>query len=195
MATLVFFKEIKDSNLLRLGISEGEETAVYTVRERVYNDVGAPTRGSTLSDGAMELLIREDEYVRCKKRALYLLSIADNNERGLEAKLRAKGFSFDIARDVCREMVSLGYVNEDSQLERIIAREANERLYGARKIVARLAGKGYAPSRIRAAMQRLTERGEVDFLLNAEELIRRKLDSGFSDDEKFALLAKYGYRK
>ena len=143
----------------------------------------------------MELVRAEDEYVRCKKRALYLLSIANNNERALVTKLRAKGFSYEVASEVCREMVSLGYVNEDEQLERLIEKEANERLLGARKITAKLASKGYSITKIKAAIQRLISRGEVDFSVNARTLIGRKLPSDASEEEKLCLLEKYGFRR
>ena len=195
MARLVYFKVIQNSNLLRLVISEGEESSAYTVRERVYADIGKPTKGSEITDGELELIISEDEYIRCKKRALYLLSIADNNERGLYSKLRAKGFSHDIAIDVCHEMTSLGYINENEQLERLVLREANERLAGARKISLKLAAKGYRIDQIRDAMQRLSDSGELDFLVNARTLIQRKLGENPTDEEKNALLVKYGYRK
>ena len=195
MAHLLYFKEIQNSNLLRLGISEGEESAAYTVRATVYADIGMPTRGSEISEGAMELVRAEDEYIRCKKRALYLLSIADNNEKSLLSKLRAKGFAYEVASEVCREMVSLGYINEDIQLERIVQREANEHLLGARRIVAKLASKGYSLSRIKAAIERLTASGEVNFSANAIALLERKLPPDATEEERLFLLEKYGFRK
>lgn len=195
MARLIYVKEIQNSNLLRLGISEGEESSAYTVRMRVYAEIGKLTKGSEIAAGAMELILAEDEYVRCKKRALYLLSIADNNERGLYAKLRAKGFSHEIAIDVCREMTSLGYINECEQLERLILKEANERLVGARKISLKLAAKGYGIDKIRDTMQRLSDSGKVDFSANARTLVQKKLGENPSDEEKNILLVKHGYRK
>lgn len=195
MATLSSFKEIQNSNLLRLVITEGEENAAYTVRTRIYNEIGMPTRGSQINDGAMELILREDEYVRCKKRALYLLSIADNNEKNLFQKLRAKGFCSEISGEVCREMVSLGYINEDSQIERIVLREANGKLFGPRKIVANLAGKGYSLSKIKDAISTLSDNGEIDFQKNASLLLSRKLDEDASEEERLAVLIKYGYKR
>lgn len=194
MATLVSFKEIQNTNLLRLVISEGEERCAYTVRARLYSELGMPARGSEISVEEMELVVNEDKYVSCKRRALYLLSIADNNERGLFAKLRAKGFSSEIASEVCREMVSLGYINEDSQLERIVLREANGRLLGMRKIVPKLAAKGYNISRIKAAAERLVSRGEIDFSANARALIEKKLPPECDEEGRTALLIKYGYK-
>lgn len=195
MARLVSFKEIEGSHLLRLVITEGEEKWVCFVRERAYAELGRPAKGEEISDEELCTIREEDEYVRCKRKALYMLSICDSSERGLLAKLKAKGFSHKAASEVCREMISLGYINEDAQLERLVLREANEKLFGARKIMARLASKGYSASRIREAIAALCERGEVDFSANASELMKRRLESDAAEEERLALLIKYGYKK
>ena len=195
MATLKQIKEIENSHLLRLGISEGEENAVYTVRESVYSELSRPIRGQELYEGEMEIIKAEDEYVRAKRRALYLLSYADNNERTLVAKLRERGFSSGVSAEVARDMVNLGYINETAQLERLITREANERLFGKDKILPRLRAKGYSVSEINSVMERLLLEGDIDFSENEKRLIEKKLPEGATEEERRALLVKYGYRK
>ena len=194
MATVKWIKEIENSHLLRLGISEGEENAVYTVREALYSELSRPIRGQELGEGEMELVRAEDEYVRAKKRALYLLSYADNNERTLTLKLRERGFSAGVSAEVARDMVSLGYINEKAQLERLIVREANEKLFGKGKIVPRLMAKGYSASEINSVLAGLVEAGEIDFSENAKKLMEKKLPIGADEEERRALLVKYGYR-
>ncbi len=194
MARLDSIKEIQNSHLLRLGFSGVEENAAYTIRSALYSQLGRPIRGSELSDEDMALIRREDEYVRAKKRALWLLSYADNNERNLKLKLRARGFSSEVAAEVSGEMVSLGYINESAQLERLILAEANVRLYGPGKIIPRLAAKGYSVSDIKRTLARLVEIGEIDFKANSDALIEKKLSRDAGEEERRALLMKNGYR-
>ena len=193
MIKISYIKEIKDTHLLRLGITEGEETSAYTVNEQTYSEVGRPIRGEEIGESELEIIKHFDEYYKAKKRALSLLSYTDNNERGIQMKLRARGVSQNVAMDVAREMVSLGYINEEEQLERLILSEANQKLRGASKIIPHLASKGYSVSFIKRVLSELVERGDIDFKKNAARLLEKKLPNGASADEKKKLLFKNGF--
>ena len=194
MARLSYIKEIKNSNLLRLGIIEEEETLAYTVAHRVYSELGSPVRGAVLSDEALEKIKESDSYLFAKKKALSILAYADNNELTLRRKLIAKGVKADVAGEVVREMVSLGYINEDDQLRRLLISEANVKLYGALKIIPRLAAKGFSSAVVRKTLSLLVEEGEIDFSKNAKALVAKKLPADASRDEKRKILFKYGYK-
>ena len=194
MARLIYIKEINNTNLLRLGITEGEENAAYTVSSTLYSELGRPTRGSLLSEESMDEIRAADGYYKAKKKALSLLSYTDNNRRTLISKLRSKGVKGELAEDVAREMVSLGYIDECRQLERIILSEANVKLYGAGKIIPKLAAKGYSSTDIRRVMGELVDSGEVDFSKNAKLLLNKKMPDNATSDEKKKLLYKYGYK-
>ena len=194
MAHLSYIKIIKDKNLLRLGITEGEECSAYTVTERAYADAGKPRRGDEIDGETLELIKGYDGYIRAKRKALSLLAYADNSERALVMKLCRAGFSREISAEVGREMVSLGYINEERQLERLILAEANVKLIGPEKILPRLCSKGYSVSEARRAMSRLVESGEIDFKANARELVRRRLGDGCDPESRRALLYKNGYK-
>ena len=194
MAELLYIKEIKDTHLLRLGISEGEETSSYTVSARLYSEIGSPMRREKISDEALVDIKHEDEYIRAKKKALSYLSFADNNERSLRMKLAGKGYSREICAEVAREMVGLGYIDEQRQLNRLILTEANGKLYGRNKIVPKLMAKGYSSSDINSVLAELIESGEVDFKKNARLLVEKKLAPDADIEEKKKLLYKYGYR-
>lgn len=195
MARLEYIKTAKEKNLLLLGISEEGESARYTVSEAVYASVGRPLRGEELSEEVLSEIRYFDECHRAKRKALSLLAIADNNERTLRLKLMRYGISRDIAEQTVRDMVGLGYVNEQRQLSRLVLTEANVKLCGPIKILARLSAKGYAAADIRAVMQELCDSGEIDFDLNRERLLEKKLGDTSDAEELKKLLYKYGYRK
>ena len=194
MATLSYIKIIKDKHLLRLGITEGEECAAYTVSETLYREVGSPTRGAELDSETFECIRRADSYYRAKRKALSLLGYADNTEYAMIGKLRRAGYSREVAEEVCREMVSLGYINEEASCERLILIAANDNLYGPDKIFGRLVQKGYSTALVRRILARLCESGEIDFAANARKLTLRKLGEEASADARRALLYKYGYK-
>ncbi len=194
MARLIYVKEIKDTHLLRLGIQEGEETSGYTVSARLYSEIGSPMRREAITDEQLIDIKHEDEYFRAKKKALSYLAFSDNNERTLRTKLIGKGFSREVSCDVAREMVTLGYIDERRQLERLVLTEANVRLAGKNKIVPKLMAKGYSSSDIGAVIRELVDSGEIDFRENARKLLEKKLPSDAGTEEKKKLLYKNGYR-
>ena len=193
MATLRFIREAKDSRLLSLGIIEGEESARYTVGESVYSEIGRPAVGDDLSETDMSAIRSADEIYRAEKKALSLLSYADNNRRTLRQKLLRAGFGAEIVNTVCEKMVDLGYIDENRQLERLILVEANTKLRGPQRIIPSLVSKGYSLSDVKAVMHALVESGELDFKKNAKALINKKLpDADIEEKRKF--LYKNGYK-
>ena len=147
--------------------------------------------GEELSEDDLSYLSSRDEYYRATKRALSILSHSDNTARSLVHKLVLKGFSKSAATEAAEYMTALGYINETSQLERIISREANEALLGPKKIFSRLIPKGYSASDIKSVMRRLSESGEVDFVKNLDILYEKR--AAFSEEERAKLKHKYGY--
>ncbi len=194
MATLKFVRQIKDTKLLLLGIVEEGESATYTVTLETYENIGSLSAGDFVDEVTLASIKYTDEYIRAKKKALNILAFADNNIRQLTEKLRRAGFKKEIAQGVCEEMVALGYINELRQLEIIVLNEANIKLRGPVKIMASLSAKGYNSRDIIAAINNLTERGELDFKRNAELLLEKKMTS-YDEDEKKKILYKNGYLK
>ncbi len=194
MAALKFIREVKDSHLLLLGVAEEGESANYTVNAACYDAVGSPTAGDELDDGQMSVIKYTDKLIRAKKKALNILAFADNNKKSLAAKLYRAGFPREMVDEVVAEMLSLGYIDERRQLERIILTEANQKLRGPRKIIPALAAKGYSSSDIGAVMRALVDSGEIDFSKNAMLLIEKKLSDDAESEEKKTLLYKNGYK-
>lgn len=180
--------------VLRIGVGYLSEVVSHTVSAYAYPEAADLAVGDILDEEAYALLLRAEEEYRARRRALSILALSDNNEKTLKMKLVAKGTSRDIAEDVCRRMVELGYIDEHRQLCRIISAEANGKMYGPKKIHARLMAKGYSSADIRLVMAELTESGEVDFERLAGELIAKNYPDGANYEEKMKLLYKYGYK-
>ena len=193
MARLLYIRDVNDA-LLLLGISEEGECVRYKLLRTLYDEIGTPTKGAELSDEAMELIKRYDEEYRAKKKALSLLSYSDKNEAGLRRRLSQAGFSSEIAEKTAEEMVSLGYVNEERQLERIILSEANVKLRGPMKILPTLVEKGYSSADVRRVMRALCDSGEIDFRSNAKRLIEKRLPECTDTEAKKKFLYKNGYK-
>ena len=178
---------------LAITVSGHSGNKKYTVRTNVYMDIGSPCRGDEISDDSLEMLMRADEYYRAKRAALSILSYGDNNERTLRTKLRTRSISDEIAAEVVAEMVSLGYIDEQRQLSRLISEEANRKLLGPRKIIPKLLSKGYSMKDVRQVIDELTSSGEVDFDENRQRLLERQGYLADDDEQIKKLLYKYGY--
>ena len=193
MPKLDYIRISKDKKLLLLGVSEEGERYRFTVSEGMYISIGSPTNGSILSDEELSLIKKEDERIRASKKALSLLSYSDNNEKQLTQKLVRSGFSFELSDSVAKEMVSLGYIDEDRQLCRLILKEANTNLLGYRRILPKLISRGYSSKKIKEVTGRLVKDGEISFKENAKKLIEKRLSKNATTEEKKTLLYKNGY--
>ena len=193
MAKIIYIKESKTKGYLVIGIKDGEERLPLTVNAAAYATVGSLALGEELDPDTLEALTKENQRFLALKKALYLLSFSDNSERNLRYKLMRAGYPRDVVDYAIGEVVRLGYINEQRQLERLIISEANSKLYGPMKIISRLVAKGYSPGDVRVAIEALSDSGEVDFDLNRTRLLE-KLPDGYSDEDMYKLLYKYGYK-
>lgn len=194
MASLIFVRDAKETNLLLLGISEEGESARYTVNLSTYREIGAPSVGDELDGEQLAAVKYTDELLRAKKKALNILAFADNNKRTLSVKLYRAGFGREITEAVVTEMVERGYINESRQLERLILNEANVKLRGPGRIIPALVAKGFSSSDIREALSAFESSGEIDFSRNARLLLEKKLSDDADEDEAKKILFKNGYK-
>lgn len=194
MVEISYIRPSKDGKLLLLGtVGEGESRR-YTISAQVYASIGSPAAHTPIDERSFEVIKYADELYRAEKKALSLLAFADNNERTLYQKLSRAGFSRDVSEEIAKKMVSLGYINERRQLERLILNEANYKLRGPLKIMPYLVAKGYSSHEVRSLLDELWERGEIDFSENSKKLIDKKLGDGATEDDKKKLLYKNGYK-
>ena len=194
MKKVTYIKSGPSEGSLFVGIVDEEEREKLFISRTEYARCGAPEKGDILDEDTYYRMARYDMYHKAKKKALSILSYSDNNQKNLIRKLRVAGYPKDLSELVCREMVGLGYIDEREQLRRLILAEANEKLQGPNKILAKLIDKGYSASDVREIMQNFIDEGEINFRNNAYRLIEKKLEKGATADEKKTLLYKNGYK-
>ena len=191
MATVKYIRTADGGSRVRIGVDCGGEVVAYNVSATLYNSLGI-VRGSMLDDGALADVAYEDERYRALKRALNLLSYADNTVSNLIMKLRRAGYSREVATECAEECLRLGYIDEVRQIERAVLAEANRSLRGKEYIVRKLASKGYKSTTVREVIDSLVAGGEIDFTANFERLAEKT--GAESEDERRALAYKRGYR-
>ena len=188
---VIYIRDSKSKGYIRVGLGDGEEKLDFTVSESEYISLGSFLCGDDVED--IEALRACDMRYRAKLYALRILSYGNNSASTLKRKLILKSISPAIAAEVCKEMIGLGYINEDAQLRSLIENEANFKLSGRRKIIPKLIAKGYKKENIELVLEDLISHGIVDFNENKRKLIEKKLTRGAGAAEKRKLLYSYGY--
>jgi SOS response regulatory protein OraA/RecX len=191
MIRIIYIRETKEKGILSLGISEGEEISRYTLDMTFVTEAGLSV--GEIDEDSYSRIKARDLYVRGKRKALSLLSFADNSKSALKQKLYRYGIDRETSERIIEEMTSLGYINEDAQLSRMIERLANGQLMGPKKILMRLVSKGYSAGDVKRVMRALTERGEVDFSENKRLLLEKYSVSDGDTEEENRVLYKNGY--
>ena len=186
---VIYIKPTGDGKRYVVGVTDGDEKQRYNISAALHLSLGL-SRGDELDEGTLEMLEEDNARYTCMRSALSYLAYADNNKRTLFMKLLRRGFDREIVAETVEECLRLGYINESDQIERAIIKEA-EKLYGRAYIFKKLASKGYSPSMINRAFDRLIESGEIDFSANLQALLYKK---GCENDEECKkLMHKYGY--
>lgn len=191
MATVKYIREANGGARVRIGILSDGDVVAYNVSVGLYSSLGL-VRGCEFDDETFAEIRAEDERYRAFKRALGLLSYADNTVKNLVMKLRRAGFSRDVAEACAEECLRLGYIDEERQIERAALTEANRSLRGKEHIVQKLAAKGYKRDMVRDVIDSLVARGDIDFAANFEMLAEKC--RAVTDEERRALAYKRGYR-
>lgn len=166
---------------------EGESHNISTA---LFDTLGI-TRGCEVDEDTLLLILEDEREYLAMKKALSLLSFADNSPRALRDKLIRSGFSRELSERVVEECISRGYINEQRQIERLVLTEANSSLRGKRYIVAKLARRGYSPSLVSRIVDSLVLEGEIDFHENLTALTKKLGIT--SPEEKRKIAYKYGF--
>ncbi len=182
----------KDAFSLTVALDGGGEVNL-SVPASLYERLGAPGVGTSLSDTVLPELLHASEYRLACRHAIRILEYGDNNARTLRDKLIRKGVSREIAAEAVERMVALGYIREGEQARRLAVGYARRNLWGERKIVSALIAKGYARADADAAVKDAVDTGEIDFAEIKKALIKRCRSRGLDDDKIRAALWRYGF--
>ena len=192
MATVLFVKPVPSKKRVQIGILESGDEHTYTVTEATYVTLGGPSSECDIAESDLGTIRFEDEYIRALKKAADSLSASDKSKFALKVKLLKAGFSAEASDMALERLASLGYLDEERQLERAVLREANYNLRGRHYIKRKLSSKGYSPSSVSRAIDALIDRGEINFDANFECLAEKKGIS--SEEDRLALAYRFGYK-
>lgn len=182
----------KDAVSLTVALDGGGEVNL-SVPASLYERLGAPGVGTSLSDTVLPELLHASEYRLACRHAIRILEYGDNNARTLRDKLIRKGVSREIAAEAVERMVSLGYIREGEQARRLAVGYARRNLWGEKKIVSALIAKGYSRPDADAAVRDAVDEGEIDFGEIKKTLIKRCRSRGLPDEKIRATLWRYGF--
>ena len=190
MPTVKYIKPQKSGRVI-IGVDTDGELSHYSISASDYATACFVT-GGILSDEELSLLVTLDEEYRAVKKALSLLSYSDKNRKAIYMRLVRLGFSRESAKKAVEYCLVNGFINEGSQLQRLVYNEANVNLRGPGYIRNKLAAKGYSRDDIDVAIDTLVTNGEIDFVIIFDALCEKK--SATTAEERKALAYKYGFR-
>ena len=159
--------------------------------ERSYEKLGAPRKGTILSEESAEALRTAHRRYEAVRRATSILAYADNSEAMLLHKLRARKIRSEDAAFARAYVKAKGLIRERDQLERLVTRLANEKLYGRSRILRALCGKGYRAADIEACIDALCADGTLDFDCIKRTLLEKKAPKDGLERKK--LLYTHGF--
>ena len=194
-ATVCSIKRSKREGYMRITLSvDGNYGAVrknYEVSCEDWQNIGQPGEGSIILDEEISVISRIANEKAAFERALKIVAMGDNSIKGLIKKLRERGFSRECAEYAAGEMLRLGYIDEDSQLDRLTEYYVNEKRMGRRKLIPTLYSKGYTFDKIGDAISRAVDNGKIDFDHAKETLLSENSHLDF--DGRKRLLYKHGF--
>ncbi len=190
---IIYIRPGKSRGYLRMGIEVLGKISDISVSETDYSKGASPLVGDTLTDEEYEFFTECNMRYVAMKKALSLLSYADNSERSLLNKLIKAGIKRDIAEETVAETVRLGYINSIRQIERLALNEVRFNNTGPAKLVSKLVSKGYRMRECEEIISRLKDSGELDFESAKMRLIKAKIPENADNETVKKLLYKNGY--
>ena len=146
-------------------------------------------------DDAHFLKIREEMLFDNARRAAFsILSCGENNKKALVTKLQARGYSYELCKNVAIYMEHRGYIDEKKQIK-LLCQNYLKKKYGKLKIINELVAHGYQREDVQEFVKKNLEK--VNFAENCAYIIENKFMplSGNADDVKkmMGTLLRYGY--
>ena len=189
---VVYLKATNSKGYLKIGVEADNKTSAYYLSERVYHALSSPMRGDNLTRDTLSKIIDEDMRYRATRSALGSLSLCDSSKEALCSKLLKKGYNRKIAESVVNYMCSLGYIDEERQMEKLIVSFCENNNFGRQKIFAKLRAKGYPAGEISKKINSLLREGSIDFE-KAKARLLGKYPPDLSSEEKRKILYKNGF--
>ena len=167
-------REVQLEVELRQG--ENSDRRSFKMPRSIFESLGISEGEITRED--MTEIMDADERYKALKRAFDIIAYGRNSRKVLEDKLRHRGFSPQIARDIAEYMKNHGYIDEDEDATREVD-VCVRKLWGSRRILMHLHQKGYDSETINAAKKYMDT---IDFVDVCVKLVREKYKTLPKDD-------------
>ncbi len=191
--TVIYIRADSEGSLMRVGVRCDTEKREYLITESALLELGDISVGDNLTREMLSALEYSDSLIRAKRRALNILSYGDNSEKTLMMKLLRAGIKREIAEETVLFVKSHGYINAERQIVRLVENEIRLHHSGPRKLIPKLAAKGYARSDIERVLGELIENGDIDFDEEKRKLIESHRIAPSDTEQIKKLLYKNGY--
>lgn len=117
-------------------------------------------------------ILSEDEILRCKNRAMYIVSVTPKSKKILQSKLREEGFSENAVEQTMHFMQEYDFT-DDVELAKSLVRSGLRKNSSTRQIKQKLYEKGIS----REDSSRVLDEMEIDEKENALEVAMKKYRS------------------
>ncbi len=117
-------------------------------------------------------ILSEDEILRCKNRAMYIVSVTPKSKKILQSKLREEGFSENAVEQTMHFMQEYDFT-DDVELAKSLVRSGVRKNSSTRQIKQKLYKKGIS----REDSSRVLDEMEIDEKENALEVAMKKYRS------------------
>ena len=182
-------KEVQLEVELRQG--ENSDRRIFKMPRSIFESFGISEGEITRED--MTDIMDADERYKALKRAFDIVAYGRNSRKVLEDKLRHRGFSPEISRDIAEYMKNHGYIDEDEDAVREVDL-CVRKLWGSKRILMHLHQKGYDSETISAAKKHMETINFVDVCV---KLVRDKYKTLPKDDAErqkvIAALIRHGF--
>lgn len=121
---------------------------------------------------SVNAILSEDEILRCKNRAMYIVSVTPKSKKILQSKLREEGFSENAVEQTMHFMQEYDFT-DDVELAKSLVRSGVRKNSSTRQIKQKLYEKGIS----REDSSRVLDEMEIDEKENALEVAMKKYRS------------------
>lgn len=150
-------------------------------------------RKGEITPETFERIESESKKCRAYLRGANILGYGVNSEKKLTEKLQKRGFDRETATSAAKKLKNDGFIDEEKDAT-ACANACVRKLWGKRRIAAKLYEKGFEEEAIKSALDSLET---VDFTENCKKLISKKMKALPTDrkelDKLTAFLIRYGY--
>lgn len=141
------------------------------------------------------LQIREEMLFDNARRAAFsILSCGENNKKSLTSKLQARGYSYELSKNMAIYMENRGYIDEKKQIK-LLCQNYLKKKYGKIKIINELVSHGYQREDVQEFVKKNLDK--VNFADNCAFIIENKfmpLQNNSEEIKKMmGTLLRYGY--